>query len=69
MKRTPEYIEGPESLARLTAAMKHILSVPSAEIQRREAEYQKQSAANPNRRGPKRKPKPAGHAPAVEPPS
>jgi hypothetical protein len=55
MKRTPEYIEGPEAVARLTAAMKTILSVPRSEILRREAEYQKQSKANPRRRGPKPK--------------
>jgi hypothetical protein len=32
-----------------------VLSVPHAEIKRREAEYKKESASNPNRRGPKRK--------------
>ena len=39
-----------------------VLSVPREEIMRREAEYRKQSEANPNRRGPKpnpaKKPKP-----------
>ncbi len=43
-----------------------VLSVPRAEILRREAEYKKQSAANPNKRGPKRKVKPsASPGPAV----
>jgi hypothetical protein len=41
-----------------------VLSIPKAEILRREAEYQKTVGANPNRRGPKRKPKSsASHAP------
>jgi hypothetical protein len=34
-----------------------IITVPKQEILRREAEYKKQSEANPKRRGPKRKPK------------
>jgi len=42
-----------------------VLTVPKAEILRREAEYQKQAALNPKRRGPKRKIKPsAGPVPA-----
>jgi len=36
-----------------------VLSVSREEIQRREAEYQKQVDANPRRRGPKRKIKPS----------
>ena len=36
-----------------------LLSVPRAEILRREAEYKKQAEANPNKRGPKRKVKPS----------
>lgn len=36
-----------------------VLSVPKTEILRREAEYQKQAALNPKRRGPKRKAKPS----------
>lgn len=58
MKRVPEYVEGPEAAQRLRTAMKVILAVPRAEIVRREAEYKKQSALNPNRRGPKPKSKP-----------
>jgi hypothetical protein len=42
--------------------VKRVLSVPKAEILRREAEYQKQAALNPKRRGPKRKPKPSAQA-------
>jgi hypothetical protein len=34
-----------------------VISVPKAEILHREAEYQKTVDSNPNRRGPKRKPK------------
>jgi hypothetical protein len=48
-------------------AMKHILAVPHTEIQRRETEYQKQAALNPNRRGPKPKKKHDGHGLGVEP--
>jgi hypothetical protein len=40
-----------------------VLSVPREEIKRREAEYKKQVDANPKRRGPKRKPKPASASP------
>jgi hypothetical protein len=32
-----------------------LLSVPRAELQKREAEYREQAAQNPRRRGPKRK--------------
>jgi hypothetical protein len=39
--------------------VRNVLAVPHEEIVRREAEYKKQSLANPNRRGPKRKTKPA----------
>jgi hypothetical protein len=38
-----------------TQTVERILSVPKAEILRREAEYQRQAAKNPNRRGPKPK--------------
>jgi hypothetical protein len=54
MKST-EYREGADASARFVGAMRKILSVPRAEILRREAEYKKQSALNINRRGPKRK--------------
>lgn len=35
--------------------LSRVLSVPREEMQRREAEYQKQAALNPKRRGPKPK--------------
>jgi hypothetical protein len=52
-------IEGTEAAARFDALVRKVLSVPHAEIMRREAEYKRQSAMNPNRRGPKPKDKPA----------
>jgi|NGEPerStandDraft_6_1074524.scaffolds.fasta_scaffold89492_2 hypothetical protein len=55
----PECIEGREAATRFDAAIHKLLSVPHAEIQRREAEYRKQSLANPNKRGPKPKLKPS----------
>jgi hypothetical protein len=36
-----------------TRAVDHILSIPKAEILRREVEYKKQADANPHKRGPK----------------
>jgi len=48
MKHSAEY-------DRFTFLVDRILSVPREEIQRREAEYKKQSEANPHRRGRKRK--------------
>ena len=59
MKSQSEMIEGPEATQRFDALVRKVLSVPHAEIMRREAEYKRQSAMNPNRRGPKRKIKPA----------
>jgi hypothetical protein len=58
----PECIEGKEASARFDAAMRKLLSVPHAEIQRRETEYRKKSLANPNRRGPKPRVKPSASA-------
>ena len=55
MKAKKEYYEGPEALRRFNAAMGKILSVSKEEIVRRESEYKKQSALNPNKRGPKPK--------------
>jgi hypothetical protein len=57
MKAKPEMIEGPEAAMRFDALVRKVLSVPHDEIMRREAEYKRQSAMNPNRRGPKRKAK------------
>jgi len=68
MNRTPEYHEGPEAATRFTDAMRKIISVPRAVILEREAEYRRQSALNPNRRGPKPMKKKRGvHAPAASP--
>jgi hypothetical protein len=57
MKPPSEPIEGPEAAARFDALVRKVLSVPHEEIMRREAEYKRQSAMNPNRRGPKPKAK------------
>ena len=48
MKHSEEY-------ETFTAAVEHIMSVPKAEILRRETEYKKQADANPHKRGPKQK--------------
>ena len=57
MKPHSEPIEGAEAAKRFDALVRRVLSVPHEEIMRREAEYKRQSAMNPNRRGPKRKAK------------
>jgi len=48
MKHSAEY-------ERFTSLVDRVLSVSHDEIKRREAEYKKQSNANPRKRGPKRK--------------
>jgi hypothetical protein len=60
MKAKPEFVEGPETAARFDALVRKVLAVPHSEILKREAQYQKQSLANPHRRGPKPRIKPAG---------
>ena len=55
----PTQSDASETTIRFDALVRKVLSVPHSEILRREAEYKRQSLANPNRRGPKRKPKPA----------
>jgi hypothetical protein len=50
MKHSAEY-------SVFTSAVEHIMSVPKAEILRREAEYKKLADANPHKRGPKPKAK------------
>jgi hypothetical protein len=52
-------VEGPEAATLFDALVRKVVSVPHEEIMRREAEYKRQSEANPNRRGPKRKVKPS----------
>jgi hypothetical protein len=55
MKSNPEFDA-------FTKLVDRVLSVPHTEIKRREQEYQKQTAKNPKRRGPKRKVKSSGDA-------
>jgi hypothetical protein len=62
MKRDAEYVEGTEAWERFQNAMKGVLAVPHAEIQRRIAEHKKEVARNPHRRGPKTKRNPTGRA-------
>jgi hypothetical protein len=57
LKRTPEYIEGPEAWTRFDAAMKGVMGVSHTEIQRRIEVERERAALNPNRRGPKPKKK------------
>jgi len=51
-------IEGPEALKRFEDAMRTVVKVPRATIQKKLEEHRKAVDANPNRRGPKRKVKP-----------
>jgi hypothetical protein len=57
MKSPTEMVEGRQAFQNFDATMKTLLSVPHAELQRREREYQRQAKQNPNRRGPKPKAK------------
>ena len=57
------YLQKNEEAEAFSSLVAKVLSVPKIEIVRREAEYRKQVEANPNRRGPKRKPKSASAAP------
>lgn len=51
----PECREGKAAYARFDAAMRRLATMPRAEYERREAEYQEQQRAKPNRPGPKPK--------------
>ena len=51
-----------------TNAVERIMSVPKAEILRREAEYRKQADLNPRKRGPRRKVKPSASRVASDQP-
>ena len=55
MKPATEMHEGPEAFKRFDATVKSLLSVPHSELVKREAEYKKQAALNPRKRGPKPK--------------
>lgn len=50
---------------RFDATMKKLLAVPHSVLLQREAEYKKQAALNPRKRGPKPKQKSSSHDPAV----
>jgi len=66
MKPDPQMHEGREAFTRFDSVMDKLLSVSHDELKRREAEYQKQSKADPHRRGRKPKVKPSTTAPASE---
>jgi hypothetical protein len=55
MKSEPEYVEGSEAWERFQTAMKGVLAVPHAEVQRRIEQHRKEAARNPHKRGPKPK--------------
>jgi hypothetical protein len=56
MKAKPEYVEGPEAAKRFHAAMRKVIVVPHAEIQRRVEAENKERAEHPRKRGRPRKP-------------
>jgi hypothetical protein len=55
MKAHSEMVEGEEAFENFRNAMAKVLTVSHAEIRGRIEAERKKSAANPNRRGPKRK--------------
>jgi hypothetical protein len=50
-----EMVEGPEAWKRFDGAMRKVIAVSHAEIQRRIAQQRVEAAKHPNRRGPKPK--------------
>jgi len=61
--KTLEMIEGTEAFTRFENAMRAVVAVPHSEIKKRIDEHRKESALNPNRRGPKAKKKRASRVP------
>ena len=53
--KTPDMVEGAEAFTRFENAMRAVVAVPHSEIKQRIEAHRKESALNPNRRGPKRK--------------
>lgn len=67
MERYNRTVKPSSEFEAFDALLRKVLTVPHAEIVRREAEYKKQAAQNPKRRGPKPKVKPSsGPGPADE---
>ncbi len=50
-----EMLEGTQAATNFQNAMRKIVTLPRAEFLKREAEYKRQSDANPKKRGPKKK--------------
>ena len=57
MKPRPEMVEGPDAFARFQSGMQKIMLASKPKVLSAVAELQKEVSANPNRRGPKGKPK------------
>lgn len=51
-----EYVEGSDAFVRFDRVVTSVLAVPRATLVERARDYQKQSALNTKRRGPKRRP-------------
>lgn len=57
MKTETTLTEGPAAFSNFHTAMAKIVALPRAEFLKREAEYKRQSEANPKKRGPKKRAK------------